>query len=293
MYLERSVDKELKAWSKLAERKPLLLRGARQVGKSSAVRNLATKFDHFVEVNFDENPKYSSLFEKGLTPSEICEQLSLTTNIPIVQGKTLLFLDEIQNSLAAISSLRYFYEKMPALHVIAAGSLIEFALAEIPSFGVGRIRSLFMYPFSFEEFLLANKENSLLDLLTKATPAKALPDILHQKLSKYLKKFLVIGGMPEAVSAYVAKADMLEAQRVLDDLIISIEADFAKYKHRVSTLRIREVFNAVVQQMGYKFSYSYPNSTLSNIQIKEALALLTLAGLIYPVTHSASNGLPL
>ena len=293
MYLERSVDKELKAWSKLAERKPLLLRGARQVGKSSAVRNLATKFDHFVEVNFDENPKYSSLFEKGLTPSEICEQLSLTTNIPIVQGKTLLFLDEIQNSLAAITSLRYFYEKMPALHVIAAGSLIEFALAEIPSFGVGRIRSLFMYPFSFEEFLLANKENSLLDLLTKATPAKALPDILHQKLSKYLKKFLVIGGMPEAVSAYVAKADMLEAQRVLDDLIISIEADFAKYKHRVSTLRIREVFNAVVQQMGYKFSYSYPNSTLSNIQIKEALALLTLAGLIYPVTHSASNGLPL
>lgn len=293
MYLERNIDKELENWSKLAERKPLLLRGARQVGKSSAVRHLAKQFDYFVEVNFDENLKYKSLFEKGFTPSEICEQLSLATNTPIVPGKTLLFFDEIQSSIAAISSLRYFYEKMPALHLIAAGSLLEFALAEIPSFGVGRIRSMFMYPFSFDEFLLANKENNLLDFLNKATPTNPLPDLLHQKLNKYLKKFFVIGGMPEAVSSYVRKADMLEVQRVLDDLIISIEADFAKYKHRVSTLRIREVFNAVVQQMGNKFSYSYPNSTLSNVQIKEALTLLTLAGLIFPVTHSASNGLPL
>ena len=150
-----------------------------------------------------------------------------------------------------------------------------------------------MYPFSFGEFLLANKENSLLDLLDKATPTKAIPDILHEKLNRYLKKFLVIGGMPEVVSVYVARADMLEVQRVLDDLIISIEADFAKYKNRVSTLRIREVFNAVVQQMGNKFSYSYPNSTLSNVQIKEALTLLTLAGLVFPVTHSACNGIPL
>lgn len=114
MYLERSIDKELEIWMKQTQRKPLLLRGARQVGKSSAVRNLAKKFDHFVEVNLDENPKYSSLFERGLAPTEICEQLSVAVNIPIVAGKTLLFLDEIQNSMAAISSLRYFYEKMPA-----------------------------------------------------------------------------------------------------------------------------------------------------------------------------------
>jgi uncharacterized protein len=293
MYLKRKIDNDLVNWANMAKRKPLLLRGARQVGKSWAVKNLATTFDYFVEINFDEKPKFISVFEQELSPSEICEQLSVATNTPIIPGKTLLFLDEIQGSLAAISSLRYFYEKLPALHVIAAGSLLEFALAELPSFGVGRIRSLFVYPFSFEEFLQAHKEDSLLDALKKATPLKPLPDILHQKLKRYLKKFLVVGGMPEAVHAYVESGNMLEVQRVLDDLYISFEDDFAKYKNRVSTARIREVFNAVVNQVGNKFSYSYPNATLSNEQVKEALELLAMAGLIFIVTHSASNGIPL
>ncbi len=125
--------------------------------------------------------------------------MSILTNTPIIEGETLLFFDEIQTSVPAISSLRYFFEKMPNLHLIAAGSLIEFALAEIPSFGVGRVRSVFMYPFSFEEFLLANRETSLLMSLKKATTKSPLPELLHQKLKTYLKKFLIIGGMPEAV----------------------------------------------------------------------------------------------
>lgn len=293
MYLKRNIDSELENWKDLAHRKPLLLRGARQVGKSSSVRNLAQKFEYFVEINFDENPKYGTVFEHGLTPAEIVEQLSVVANVPIIAGKTLLFFDEIQACIPAISSLRYFYEKMPDLHLIAAGSLLEFALAEIPSYGVGRVRSMFMYPFSFEEFLLANRETGLLEVLRKATPKKQIPDLLHQKLKRYLKKFLVIGGMPEAVNAYVTSENMLEVQRVLDDLILSVEADFTKYKNRVSTARIREIFNAVVQQVGNKFTYTYPSATLNNVQIKEALELLTLAGLIYPVTHSAANGLPL
>jgi predicted AAA+ superfamily ATPase len=293
MYLERNIDKDLEIWKDSDQRKPLLLRGARQVGKSSSVRNLAQKFEYFVEINFDENPKYRTIFEAGLNPAEICEQLAVVMNIPIIEGKTLLFFDEIQECIPAITSLRYFYEKMPALHVIAAGSLLEFALSEIPSFGVGRIRSLFVYPFSFNEFLLANKEHSLLMVLEKANPQHELPEILHQKLKLYLKKFLIIGGMPEAVSHYVNKGNMLEIQRVLDDLIISIEADFAKYKSKVSTERIREVFNAVVSQVGNKFTYSYANATLNHNQIKEGLELLTLAGLIFPVIHSASNGIPL
>jgi hypothetical protein len=293
MYLERNIDKDLEIWKDSDQRKPLLLRGARQVGKSSSVRNLAQKFEYFVEINFDENPKYRTIFESGLNPAEICEQLAVVMNIPIIEGKTLLFFDEIQECIPAITSLRYFYEKMPALHVIAAGSLLEFALSEIPSFGVGRIRSLFVYPFSFNEFLLANKEHSLLMVLEKANPQHELPEILHQKLKLYLKKFLVIGGMPEAVNHYVNNGDMLAIQRVLDDLIISIEADFAKYRAKVPTQRIREVFNAVVAQVGNKFTYSYANATLNHNQIKQALELLILAGLIFPVTHSASNGIPL
>ena len=182
---------------------------------------------------------------------------------------------------------------MPDLHVVAAGSLLEFALSEIPSFGIGRVRSLFMYPFSFEEFLLANKEYSLLNVLNNATTEKEFSDIFHQKLKSYLKKFLIIGGMPEAVHTYITTGNLLEVQQVLDDLTQSIEADFAKYKNRVSSARIREVFSAIVQQVGYKFTYTYPNATLNNSQIKEALELLKMAGLVYSVTHSAANGIPL
>jgi len=293
MYLERKIDAELEIWKQLPNRKPLILRGARQVGKSSSVKNLAKNFKYFIEINFDENPIYATVFENGLDPVGICEQLSVISNTPIVEGETLLFFDEIQSCVPAISSLRYFYEKMPNLHLIAAGSLLEFALSEIPSFGVGRVRSIFMYPLSFEEFLLANKEKSLVEALNKATTKTPFPEIFHQKLKGYLKKFLIIGGMPEAVKTYIANGDMLEVQRVLDDLILSIQADFVKYKIRVSPTRIREVFDAVVKQVGNKFSYSYPNATLNNVQIKEALALLEMAGLVYFVTHSASNGIPL
>jgi uncharacterized protein len=293
MYLERTIDKELVIWKALQSRKPLLLRGARQVGKSSVVRNLAKTFDFFVEINFDEKPIYKTIFENGLDIAVICEQLSVVTNTPIIEGKTLVFFDEIQTCIPAISSLRYFYEHQPNLHVIAAGSLIEFVLAEIPSFGVGRVRSMFLYPFSFEEFLLANKEKMLLLALQKATPANALSVVFHEKLKTYLKKFLIVGGMPEAVRSYILNGDMLEVQQILDDLRLSIEADFAKYKNRLVTAHIKEVFNAVVQQIGNKFTYTYPNATLNNAQIKEALELLKMAGLVHAVTHSASNGIPI
>ncbi|MDZ4681131.1 MAG: AAA family ATPase, partial [Saprospiraceae bacterium] len=293
MYLARLIGAELEIWRLSAQRKPLMLRGARQVGKSSAVRQLAQKFTHFIEINFDEQSSYNKIFEQYTDVSEICELIAATSNTPIIAGKTLLFLDEIQTCIPAISSLRYFYEKLPDLHVVTAGSLLEFALEDLPSFGVGRIRSLFMYPFCFVEFLMAYQEELLLKTLEKATPEKPLPEVLHDKLKHYLKRFLVIGGMPEVVSAYVVNNDILEAQRVLDDLMVSLESDFAKYKQRVATARIREVFNSVVRQIGSKFSYSYPNATLNNAQIKEVLELLKMAGLIYQVTHTTANGIPI
>lgn len=293
MYLTRKIDNELLLWAKSIQRKPLVLRGARQVGKSTAVRHLASQFKYFVEINFDENVDYQKLFQGNLSVENICEQISILTNTHIVVGETLIFFDEIQACLPAIQTLRYFYEQKPDLHVIAAGSLLEFALAELPSFGVGRVRFMYVYPFSFIEFLQAHNENQLLKLLDKNGNNQAIPELIHEKLKTYLKKFLVIGGMPEAVNTYINSKNMLEVQRVLDDLILSIQADFAKYKNRVSALRIKEVFDSVVMQVGRKFTYTYPNSTLNNVQIKEALVLLEMAGLIYSVTHSACNGIPL
>lgn len=292
MYVSRSIDNELLNWKNNPKRKPLLIRGARQIGKTSAIRHLGEQFTHFAEINFDDNLEFASLFESNLSPDEICQQLAILINIPIIENETLLFFDEIQASPKAIAALRYFYEKKPNLHTIAAGSLLEFALAEIPSFGVGRIRSVFMYPFSFEEFLLALGENSLLKAINEATTTHPLPDLIHQKAVGILKKFLVIGGMPEAITTYLETNNYLLVQNVLDDLIVSYQTDFSKYKHKVPSLRIQEVFSSAIQQVGNKFSYSL-NTTLNNLQIKEALDLLQMAGLLYFVTHSSSNGIPL
>lgn len=293
MYLPRSIDRELALWSREKEGKPLLIRGARQVGKSTAIRELSKQFDHFLEINFEEQRQVHKLFEGDLDPASLCDNLSVFYNIPIIPGKTLVFFDEIQACVPAISSLRFFYEKYPQLHVIAAGSLLEFALAEIPSFGVGRIRSLFVYPLSFDEYLLWTGEKLLLEAKKKATLKKPLTEPLHQKLLDHVKRFLVIGGMPEVVAAYVKNNNINQCGQVLDDLITSLKADFSKYKKQVPFLRIAEVFDAVVQQSGSKFIYAKAATEANHKQVKEALDLLIMAGLVLPVTHTAANGLPL
>ncbi len=293
MYLERSIDKELHIWREESDRKPLLVRGARQVGKSSSIKKFGESFDSFLEVNFEEHKRVHSLFEGDLTPQVLSENLSIMFDLDIVPGKTLLFFDEIQACIPAISSLRFFYEKMPGLHVIAAGSLLEFALAEIPSFGVGRIRSIYMYPLSFDEFLIGTGHFKLLKKKRKANSQDLLAIPIHNKLLDLLKKFLIIGGMPEVVEKYVIHNDLRGCQRVLDDLTSSLRTDFTKYKNRVPSSRIHEVFKSIVRQAGGKFVYKKASQNLNTIQIKEALELLIMAGLVIPVTHTSGNGIPL
>ncbi len=291
-YLYRKIDSELEKWSKETNRKPLLIRGARQVGKSFAVRELGRKFDYFVEVNFDQRGDVRVLFEKNLSPQEICNNLSLLYNTPIIPGQTLLFFDEIQACIPAISSLRYFYEKYNELHVIAAGSLLEFALEELPTFGVGRIRSMFVYPFCFEEFLIATGNNMLSQAIQNANFQNPLTEAVHSKALSLLKNFLILGGMPEVVATYVNGKSMLESMMVLDDLLISYKDDFAKYKKRVPSARISEVYESVMKNASKQFQYS--GTADANIkQIKEALNLLIMSGLVIPVTHTSANGIPL
>jgi uncharacterized protein len=292
-YFKRQIDESLIIWKNDLNKKPLLLRGARQVGKSSAVRNLAQSFENFIEINFEENSSIHSLFDGINSVENICAKIEIIYNKPIIEGKTLLFFDEIQSCQNAILVLRFFYEQMPNLHVIAAGSLLEFALQKLPTFGVGRIRTLFVYPFSFDEFLATLGENRILELKNNVINNKAINEIFHIKLNDYLKQFLIIGGMPEVVARYAQTRNLLEVQQVLDDLIISYKSDFTKYNKRISSERITEVFEAVTNQMGNKFTYSKASNHLSHIQIKEALQLLILAGLVIPVVHSSSNGIPL
>ena len=169
---------------------------------------MGEKFDFYLEINFEERKDVHSLFDGNLTPQVLCENLSIMFDMEIVPGRTLLFFDEIQTCIPAISSLRFFYEKMPDLHVVAAGSLLEFALAEIPSFGVGRIRSLYMYPLSFDEFLFGLCQRKLVEIKEKANSQNQLLIPIHEKLFDFLKKFLITGGMPEVVEAYVRTNDL-------------------------------------------------------------------------------------
>ena len=291
-YFNRLIDNDLLEWSKEDGRKPVLLRGSRQIGKSSSVRKLAQHFEHFLEVNFEQNKKVHALFDSDLIPQQICANLSVHFNQSIVPGKTLLFLDEIQACPNAISALRFFYEDYPELHVIAAGSLLEFALEELPSFGVGRISSMFMYPFSFSEFMLACGEARLWEQICQSSPEKPLHPIFHEKALEILRQFLVIGGMPAVVAKFVENRDILACQKTLNDLINSLKTDFVKYKQRVPELRISAAFEAVVHQTGGKFNYAKVEQYNSR-QIKESVELLQKAGLVIPVTHSSANGIPL
>ena len=293
-YFFRNIDSELLAWSKESDHKVIMLRGARQVGKSSSVRHLGKKFQYFLEVNFEEDKEARSFFEKdSLSPQPICELLAIKYGTPIIPGKTLLFFDEIQSCISAISSLRFFYEKMPDLHVVAAGSLLEFAFEEIPSFGVGRITSMFMYPFSFHEFLLALGENLLAEAIRKANTKNPLHEVIHNKSIELFKRFLLVGGMPEAVVKYANSNDLLQVQTVLNSLLVSQKNDFAKYKKRVPLTRLHGVFESVAHQTEGKFVYEKAVMQTSNLQVKQALELLIMAGLVYPVTHTAANGIPL
>jgi len=295
IYLKRKIDGDLLAWSRDDRRKPLLIRGARQVGKSSAVRHLARQhFKYFLEINFERNKKARDLFAGGgLSPQELAHELAMDNQVPVIPGETLLFFDEIQASLPAISSLRYFYEEYRELHVIAAGSLLEFALEELPSFGVGRIRPMYMYPMSFFEFLSACKYDMLLQGIKDADCKKPLLKPTHETVIKLLKRFLILGGMPEVVSEYVHTGDLLRCQQILDELALTLRSDFAKYKKKVPSLQISAVFNSVVTQMGKKFVYANVPGEYTHKQLKEGMALLIMSGLVIPVTHTAANDLPL
>lgn len=289
----RNIHKHLLSWKANPNRKALLLRGARQVGKTWSARYLGKEFDYFLEINFELDHDVRAFFESSINPTDLIPNLSAYYNIPIEDGKTLIFLDEIQACVPAISSLRFFHERKPKLHVLAAGSLLEFALEELPSFGLGRIESLWMYPMSFDEFLLAKGESGLLEIKTAASPSNPLHATFHQKLRTYLRQFMILGGLPEVVKTFIQANDFEPAMRLLDQLIVGLDDDFAKYKKRVPVLRLRTIFESVVRQTGNKFVLSHAMKEANHFQIKEALQLLEKAGLIYPVYHSAGNGLPL
>lgn len=293
MYIERSIDKLLLEWKNSDCRKPLLLRGARQVGKSWAVEHLGETFDYFIEVNFEKRPEMLDVFQKIHDVHELTANLSIYYNTPVIPGRTLLFLDEIQKSPDAIQSLWSFKEDYPELHVVAAGSLLEFTLQELPSFGVGRIRSLFVYPFSFDEFLSAEGKAAWVEAKLEANAAKPLLTPLYNDLVQHFRMFLMVGGMPASVAAWITTHDYSQCQAELDDIQLTYYDDFPKYAKKVDPTLLRNALQSVVMQIGEKFTYSQVEGGYRAEEVKKALKLLCDAGIIKRVSHTAGNGLPL
>ena len=295
MNLSRFELGSLKKWAGEERRKPIVIRGARQVGKSTLVALLAEQAGlDLVTLNFERRPELAGLFT-GFDPKQIIKLLQIQTKQTIAAGKSLLFLDEIQAGAAVIlPALRYFYEEMPELHVIAAGSLLDFALSEAHfSMPVGRVDYLFLGPLSFEEFLLAFKEDYLLEFLKNYHLGEEYPAVIHEQLMNLLRQYFMVGGMPEAVAAYVAHQDFNDAERIKHSILNTYQDDFSKYGTPGSQNRIRRVFNRLPSLIGKKIKYSLISSDEKSTVIAAALEKLCLARVAYLVKHTAGNGVPL
>lgn len=292
-FLDRFIDFYLNQWVTDDLRKPLLLRGARQVGKTFAVRKLGQTFQNFVEINCEEaEADCKILFEKDLKPDRILQELALLCGQTIVPGKTLLFLDEIQVVPRAILALRYFYEKMPNLHVIAAGSLLEFALEKV-GVPVGRIDSFYMYPLTWLEFLLAKGERILFNAIFKHDVNNPMPEVAHKKLLGLLGEYFALGGMPAVIRNWIETNDPFLCFKTQQTLVDDYRQDFEKYAKKNEVPFVVLLFDQVPRQLGKKFKFSAVPGEFRKRELSPCFQLLTKAGVIHPIYHTSAQGLPL
>lgn len=290
--MERNITKNLLAWKEKPNRKPLIVRGARQTGKSFSISAFGnTSFEGTTHLlNFERQPDLHLVFEKNYEISRIVSELEILTNKKINPGKDLLFFDEIQECPKAIVSLRYFYEELPELHIIAAGSLLEFALMDIP-FPVGRVQLLNMYPMSFYEFLKASGNSIAADLINGEP--KELSESVHNMLVDEIRKYFFVGGMPECVKTYVDTKSLSEVSEIQSDLINTFRQDFNKYARKADSSCLNSVLFNVSQKVGEQIKYSELANGFSNPTIKKAFDLLENARLIKKVKAANPSGIPL
>ena len=291
MNIDRKAYSKLINWRESPDRKPLLIRGARQVGKSHLVRRAGSTFSNMVEVNFERKPEARKIFGGDLSPRVLIPAISAYFNAELIPGKSLLFLDEIQECPEAIKSLRYFYEECPSLHVIGAGSLLEFELARtgVP---VGRVEFLHLHPISFLEFLSALGEVSFLEALANHPLDHPINPALHKKGLDFVKLYTALGGLPEVVSAYIDGRNLDRCQEIQSQLIHSYRQDMRKYVSRARIPHAEDIMNAIPRHWGEKFKFSKVRDDARAFQLAEALDLLVSAGVAHKVFHSSSNGVP-
>jgi len=290
--MKRFITEKLLEWKNSSRRKPLVIQGARQVGKSWAVMDFGrSHFPGRVHViDLEKRPDWHGVFQGNLLASRVLSELEILLNSKIEAGRDLLFLDEIQSCPRAVTMLRYFYEEIPELHVIAAGSLLEFALKDL-SFPVGRVQFFTMYPMTFAEYLAATGNEKAADSIL-AQPAP-LPKSIHQLLMNELRTYLFLGGMPECVLSYRESGSLREAFQIQADLISTFRQDFSRYAPHADKHCIDSVLFSCARNVGHQIKYTRLADGYSIPTIKKAFELLTLTRIITRVPSASPSGLPL
>ena len=297
--MQRDTILELARWKDKQNRKPLLVTGVRQCGKTYVLKAFGAQyFEDTAYINFEGNKDVASIFSLNFDVARIVDELSsIILGKKIVPGKTLLIFDEIQECPLAITALKYFFENMPDLHIICAGSLLGVELkAQGVSFPVGKVERLFMFPMSFKEFVIADGGGALLEGLEKLDKLQALPLLYTARLEKYLQLYYIIGGMPEVVQTWVNTHDFARAEAVQDMILADYESDFSKHAPAELVPRIRAVWLSVPKQLAKennKFIFSHVKEGARAKDFEEALEWLCDAGLTYKLELVTEPELPL
>jgi len=285
------------AWKGEIKRKPLLLMGARQVGKTFVLKKFgAEEYVNTIYLNFEDNPRLCKLFDASLTPKIILKALTIEMNAEIIAGRTLLIFDEVQECPNALNSLKYFCEEAPEQHIVAAGSLLGVKLAHIKGFPVGKVQFLTLYPLSFLEFLEALNEVRLKDFIEDLKSIEPLPPNLHEKILTHFKEYLFVGGMPEAVAEYITSQNLSKVREIQTAILNAYSLDFAKHAPKEHIMKINQVWNSIPTQLAKenkKFIYSAIRTGGRAKEFEVALQWLIEAGLIYKVQLISTPKIPL
>lgn len=285
--MKRKIEARLLAWKdKTANRMPLLINGARQVGKTYTLRQFgAEQFKNVVYINLETNLTVASYFSDNISPERLIRYLEASTGERIVAGETLIILDEIQSCERALTSLKYFCEEAPEFHVAAAGSLLGVAInRQRYSFPVGKVETITLYPLDFEEYLWARGKELLCEEIRSAYEQMSpLPDALHQEAQELYREYLVIGGMPASLSAFLQKGSFLDVSLVQSGILDNYIADMAKYASNSDSVKIRACYNSIPAQLAKdnkKFQYKVVQKGGSSALFGASIEWLNLAGVV-------------
>lgn len=291
--MERTIKSDLLVWKDQPNRKPLLIRGARQVGKSYVIEQFGKEcFENLVVVNFEFMPSFIESF-RNLDPTKIVKSIELISGEKITVGKTLLFLDEIQQCPAAILALRYFKEKLSGLHVIGAGSFLEFVINDHQyQEPVGRVQSLYLKPCSFREFIIAGGEERFLDHLSTITLSQQIETAIHEQLLERCREYFILGGMPEVLDHYFTQKTFHGIEKIQATILEYYRRDFSKYGSRLNVAMLEKIFTRSPGLIAQQFKYVDIDPDISARDQKTALESLIKAGILYKVIATNAQGLP-